>query len=229
MSIDLSWKKLNRFVLGLKAKDPSLKQYISRGSDLSRDYREVEMLSVDMEMTGLNPKKNEVISMGWVPIIKGEIVLSQARQILVKPVGGVGDSAAIHGIHDHHLEDALPLNFAVEQLMIAMQGRVLVAHHGALDIAFIQQAAQRLYGHKLPFDLLDTLLIEAKRLHRQGEHFDKQLLRLYACCHRYRLPPLAAHNALSDALATAQLLLAQAAAIGGVTPLSVKELMKFSH
>lgn len=216
-------------MLGLKAKDPSLKQFISKGCDLGRHYRDIEMLSVDMEMTGLDPKKNEVISIGWVPIINGEIVLSQARQIFVKPTAGVGDSAIIHGIHDRDLEDAMALSAALEQLLLAMQGRVLVAHHGALDIAFIQQAAQKLYGHKLPFDLLDTLLIEAKRLHRQGEHYDKQLLRLYSCCQRYGLPPLAAHNALSDAVATAQLFLAQAAEIGGTSALSVRELMKFSH
>ena len=229
MSTNLGWNKLNRWILALKAKESHIKDYIGASCDLSGAYREVEMLSVDMEMTGLNPKKNEVISIGWVPIINGEIVLSQARKILVKPKFGVGDSATIHGIHDHHLNDAITLDIALEQLLKAMQGRVLVAHHGALDIAFIQQAAQKYYGHKLPFDLLDTLLIEAKRLQRQGEHYNKHLLRLYACCDRYGLPPLAAHNALADAVATAQLLLAQAAAIGGNSRLSVKELMKFSH
>jgi DNA polymerase-3 subunit epsilon len=216
-------------LLGLKAKDPALKQFISRGCDLSLPLNKSQMLSVDMEMTGLNPKKNEVISIGWVPIVDGEIILSDARLIMVKAEGGVGDSATIHGIHDRHLIDAMPLNLALEQLILAMEGRVLVAHHGALDIAFIQQAVKKLYGHRLPFDLVDTLLIEAKRLHRMGEHYDKQLLRLYACCERYGLPPLAAHNALSDALATAQLLLAQAAAMSGGTMLTVKELMRFSH
>ncbi|NRA82601.1 MAG: 3'-5' exonuclease [Gammaproteobacteria bacterium] len=229
MSTNLTIARLNRYILGLKAKEAAPKLFISQGCDLSRHYRQVEMLSVDLEMTGLNPRKNEVISMGWVPIINGEIVLSQARQLMIKPERGVGDSAVIHGIHDRDLADALALDVAVEELMLAMQGRVLVAHHGALDIAFLQQAAQKIYGHKLPFDLVDTLLLEAKRLHRQGQHYNKQQLRLYACCARYGLPPMAAHNALSDAVATAQLLLAQAAAIGGTSVLSVKDLMKYSH
>lgn len=229
MSLNISMGRINRLLLGLKAKDPALKQFISRGCDLTLPFHKSQMLSVDMEMTGLNPKQNEVISIGWVPIVDGEIILADARLIMVKPEGGVGDSAAIHGIHDRHLIDAMPLNLALEQLFLALEGRVLVAHHGALDIAFIQQAAKRLYGHKLPFDLLDTLLIEAKRLHRQGEHYDKQLLRLYACCERYGLPPLAAHNALSDSLATAQLLLAQVAAVGGGSKLTIKQMMRFSH
>ncbi|MDP2562494.1 3'-5' exonuclease [Psychrobium sp. 1_MG-2023] len=229
MSTNLSFAQLNRVLLGLKAKDPELKRFIRHSCDLSRSFKHSELLSVDLEMTGLDPKKNEVISMGWVPIINGEIILAEARQLLISPEQGVGDSATIHGIHDRDLANALSLEQGLEQLLAAMKGRVLVAHHGALDISFLQQAAQKLYGHKLPFELIDTLLIEAKRLSRQGEHFDKQLLRLYACCHRYGLPNASAHNALADALATAQLLLAQVAAISGGQTITLREIMKYSH
>ena len=178
MSTNLTFAKLNRMLLGLKAKRAHIKDYIDKPCDFTLPFNQAQLLSVDLEMTGLNPKNHEVISMGWVPIINGEIILSQARNLLISPENGVGDSATIHGIHDRDLEGALSLEAGIEQLLQAMHGRVLVAHHGALDISFLQQAAQALYGHKLPFELIDTLLIEAKRLSRQGEHFDKQLLRL---------------------------------------------------
>lgn len=229
MSTNLTFAKLNRLLLGVKAKQPHIKDYIATPCDFKTPFEQAELLSVDLEMTGLDPKNHEVISMGWVPIIKGEIVLSQARNLMVTPQKGVGDSAIIHGIHDRDLTDALSLEQGIEQLLQAMQGRVLVAHHGALDISFLQQAAQKIYGHKLPFELIDTLLIEAKRLSRQGEHFDKQLLRLYASCERYGLPNGGTHNALADALATAQLLLAQVAAIGGSNKITLKQIMKYSH
>ncbi|NRA61694.1 MAG: 3'-5' exonuclease [Psychrobium sp.] len=229
MSTKLSFRWLNRWLLGLKAKHQTAINYMAQPSDLSGSIAQSELLSIDLEMTGLNPKKHEVISMAWVPIINGEIVLSQAQTLLIKADNGVGDSAIIHGIVDSDLKHAVSLAQGLEQLLQAMQGRVLVAHHGALDIAFLQQGAQKVYGHKLSFQLLDTLLLESKRLSRQGEHFDKQLLRLHRCCERYHLPALRAHNALSDALATAQLLLAQSAVIGGAQPLTLKQLMKYSH
>ncbi len=229
MSTNLTFAKLNRMLLGIKAKQPHVKDYIAKRCDFSSSFNKAQLLCVDLEMTGLDPKNHEVISIGWVPIINGEIILSQARNLMVTPQKGVGDSATIHGIHDRDLTDALSLEEGIEQLLQAMQGRVLVAHHGALDISFLQQAAQKIYGHKLPFELIDTLLIEAKRLSRQGEHFDKQLLRLYPSCKRYGLPNGGAHNALADALATAQLLLAQVAAIGGGNRLTLKEIMKYSH
>ena len=56
MSTNLGWNKLNRWILALKAKESHIKDYIGASCDLSGAYREVEMLSVDMEMTGLNPK-----------------------------------------------------------------------------------------------------------------------------------------------------------------------------
>jgi len=228
LTTHLTLAKFNRLLLGFKAKKNHIKQYISQPADFSASINQSQLLSVDLEMTGLDASKHEVISMAWVPIINGEIILAQARSLMIAPERGVGDSATIHGIHDCDLHDAISLEQGIEQLLSAMRGRVLVAHHGALDIAFLQQAAQRLYGHKLPFELIDTLLIESKRLSRQGQHFDQQLLRLYPSCARYGLPHGTAHNALADALATAQLLLAQMAAIGG-KPLSLKDIMRYSH
>ena len=225
----MNWQRLNRGYLGLRARRPELKRFIRQRADLDKDLYHSELLAVDLEMTGLEPGRHEIISFGWVPISRGQIILGEARRLLVKPKHGVGDSATIHGIHDHHLEDAMALPDALDQFWQALAGRVFVAHHGAFDIAFLNQACQQLYGHKLPFDLLDTLRVEAKRLHRQGEHYDKQLLRLYACCERYELPPMGAHDALSDAIVTAQLLLAQHAAIAGGESLSVAEMIAYGH
>jgi len=221
--------RLNRLLLSVKAKQPHVKEYIAAAGDFTVAFNQSKLLAVDLEMTGLNAKKHEVISMGWVPIDNGEIVVAQAASLLICPERGVGDSAVIHGIHDRDLTGALSMEQGMAHLLKAMNGRILVAHHGALDIAFLQQAARRLYGHKLPFELIDTLLIEATRLSRQGEHFNKQLLRLYPSCTRYGLPHGNTHNALSDALATAQLLLAQVAAIGGARHLSIKQIMKYSR
>lgn len=229
MSLSAVLAKSQRLWLGTKAIDIGTKKYIDATVDFNLDVGKAELLCVDLEMTGLNPKQHEIISMGWVPIIGGEIVVSQAQHFLITPQYSVGDSAAIHGIHDRELAGALSLEQGISRLLNALSGRVLVAHHGALDIAFLQQASLSIYGHKLPFELIDTLLIEANRLRRRGEHFDKQLLRLYPSCERYGLPNGSAHNALADALATAQLLLAQIAAISPNQPLSIKELIGYSR
>jgi len=214
--------------LASKANVPVVIEFIKALPDLSRAFECSELLAVDLEMTGLDAKEHEIISIGWVPIIRGEIKLAQARNLLITPSKSVGDSATIHGIHDRDLADAMSLEQALETLLVALKGKVMVGHHVSLDVAFLRQAAKCIYHHSLPFSAIDTLQIEAARLARQGEHFDKQLLRLNNSADRYGLPSGDAHNALGDALTTAQLLLAQVAAIGGAH-LSLKQLLKFSH
>ncbi|MCG7530038.1 hypothetical protein MHM98_01500 [Psychrobium sp. MM17-31] len=214
--------------LARKAREQTAIDFIRAKPDLSLPFDQTELLAVDLEMTGLNAKQHEIISMGWVPIINGEIKLAQARNLLITPSKSVGDSATIHGIHDRDLTDALTLKQALEELLHALKGRVMVGHHVSLDVAFLRQAATHIYQHTLPFSVIDTLHIEAARLSRQGEHFDKQLLRLNNSAERYGFPSGDAHNALGDALTTAQLLLAQVASIGP-PPLTLKQLLKFSH
>lgn len=214
--------------LASKSRELLVTEFIREKPNLNTLFTTAQLLCVDLEMTGLNSKHHEIISIGWVPIIDGEIRLSQARNLLVTPSKGVGDSAVIHGIHDRDLTDALPLKNALTQLLIALKGKVMVGHHVGLDVAFLRQAARQVYHHSLPFSVIDTLHLEAARLSRQGEHFDKQLLRLNASAQRYGLPSGDVHNALGDALTTAQLLLAQVAALSP-TPLTLKQLIKFSH
>lgn len=228
MSFSSLFSDLQRKRLSHQASEQIAIDFISTKPDINELFRHSQLLCVDLEMTGLNSKYDEIISIGWVPIIDDEIVLSQARNLLIKPSKSVGESAIIHGIHDRELANALSLRDALECLLLALQGRVMVGHHAALDVAFLRQAAQRVYCHSLPFSIIDTLHIEAARLSRQGEHFDKQLLRLNTSAHRYGLPSGDAHNALGDALTTAQLLLAQVAAIGN-RQLTLKQLIKFSR
>ena len=93
--------------------------------------------------------------------------------------------------------------------MTQMTGKVLVAHHHKIEHDFLQQLSMQLYGHRLPLLMVDTLQLEAKRLQRSQQPIQANQLRLFNLRKQYNLPRYHAHNALEDALATAELLLAQ--------------------
>jgi DNA polymerase-3 subunit epsilon len=57
--------------------------------------------------------------------------------------------------------------------------------------------------------VVDTLAIEKKKILQQQTHVTPDELRLAECHSRYNLHAYPAHNALIDALASAELLLAQ--------------------
>ncbi len=178
---------------------------------ISRDWREQEFLVVDAEMSSLDAQTGELLSLGWVVIREGRIPIGSAVHHLLQSKAGVGDSATIHQIRDCELIDGLSAEELMGQFLEAARGRVLVFHHALLDVSFLDKLARAFYGAPLLMPVLDTLQIEKRSLQRREVPLGQNVLRLASCCARYNLPPSPAHNALTDALATAELFLAQIA------------------
>lgn len=173
-------------------------------------------LVFDAEMSSLDPARGELLSLGWVAIDDGRIALRSARYLLVSAQAGVGQSAAIHQLRDCDLERADSEASALEQFCRAARGRVLVFHHAPLDLAYLDRASRRRFGAPLLLPYLDTLAIERRRRDRLETVPQPGSLTLASCRRRYGLPDYPAHNALVDALATAELLLAIASHRGRV-------------
>jgi DNA polymerase-3 subunit epsilon len=73
----------------------------------------------------------------------------------------------------------------------------------------------------LLFSYVDTMHIEKRRVHMQGKTMG---LRLSQCRERYGLTSSHQHNALADAQATAELLLAQSSYLGKGRELKLSDL-----
>jgi len=173
-----------------------------------------EFLVVDLELTGFSIENDEIVSIGWVPVINQEILIANSKHYILKINKSVGDSATIHGIHDHHSDDGISLTEALGHLFEALQGRIIVCHCAPLDIGFLNNACLQEFSIPFIARYVDTMAIEKNRLQLRGETLASDSLRLQSCRNRYGLPNYCAHNALSDAIATAELLLAQMSHMG---------------
>lgn len=177
---------------------------------------EAEFLAIDLETSGLDPETDEILSIGYVPIVAAAVRLDQAGYFLVRPQRPVPEkTAVIHGLLDGHLEDAPGLDTVLPQVLLALTGRVPVAHHCQIERGFLDAACTRLYGTAPKLRFMDTLAIERRSLGRRGKEIKRGDLRLAAVRERYGLPRYGAHNALTDALAAAELFLAQASHAAG--------------
>ncbi len=194
----------------------------------SAEYRDVEFLAVDLEMTDLDPRKGEIVSIGSVPVIGAQIPLALCRSTLVRSTNGVGVSATIHGIHDREVVHGLPLEEALVEFLTELRGRVLLLHHAPIDLAYLNRGCKKVFGVPLLAPVVDTLAIEKHRLLMRQDHIGQEELRLFSCRERYNLPRYKAHDALVDAVGTAELFLAQVSHIGGKGPLTLKELLRWS-
>jgi len=205
-----------------------MKSYLEDGAcpEVS-DIRNTPLISVDLELTGLDPRSNQIISIGWTLIDEGRIQMNSNRHLLINADQSVGSSAAIHELLDSEVAEGIELESGLEALFEAAIGRAWVFHHAGLDVAFLQQACMNWAGIVPPFVVLDTMQIElAQRKRREVpvQHGDLQLGRLRS---DYHLPRYTAHNALIDAFATAELLLAIAARMDRNSPVKLAPYLRF--
>lgn len=189
------------------------------------DVRELEFVALDLEMTGLDPRRDEIASIGYVVIRHGRICLEQARHQLIQIEGSVAQSATLHGLVDTDLTDGVPLAEVLTDLLDVLAGRVLVLHHAALDLGFLNVACRRLWDVPLVTRVVDTLALARHRHHHPHREPKEGELRLHAVRSQYGLPRYPAHDALSDALATAELYLALVAHRAGPERLPLRALL----
>ena len=191
------------------------------------NVRDLEFVVLDLEMTGLNPQRDQIASLGYVIIRNHRIGLDHAHHQLIQIDDSVAQSATIHGIVDADLVDAAPLDAALSDLLDVLAGRVLVLHHAPLDLSFLNAACRQLWGAPLVTHVVDTLAMAHQR-HHHGTHREPTdgELRLHALRAQYGLPRYRAHNALSDALATAELFLALVAHRAGPERLPLRAVLR---
>jgi len=222
LSRQRQWRKLSSSV-----NDSALSDFY-QNIDLkfNSPYTETNFLAADLEMTGLDSAHDHIVSIGFVPIIRSNIALGQARHILIASNKGMGQSATIHHIRDQDLHRAVPLSTALNEFFTALKGKVLLLHHAPLDFAFLTQACQKCFGATLSLPVVDTLQLEHQRLLKRSHPIKKGELRLFNCRRRYNLADMPNHNALSDALATAELFLAITAYKGKSSDIDLSDLIR---
>lgn len=205
--------------LAAEARFEPLREFYRRGAPpADTPLADVELVALDLETTGLDPRRHGIVSFGLVPFTLERIRMSQALYRVVRPRRELEDrSITIHQITHQEVADAPDLAELVEPLLDALAGRVVVVHFHAIERRFLDQAFRRRFGEGLAFPLIDTMINERRVRQRPG--FDPRRwfrrwrgsLRLADCRTRYHLPEYSPHHALTDAQATAELFQAQVA------------------
>ncbi|NNG19700.1 DNA polymerase III subunit epsilon [Naumannella sp. ID2617S] len=189
---------------------------------------ELSLLAVDVETTGLDPATDTLLGIGFVPVDGSVITLAGAGSMVLRAATEVGQSARFHGITDDQLAAGTDVAEALGRTLEAMRGRVLLAHHALLEQDFLGLACERLWGVRPQFATVDTMLLHAAILTRGDAEvtLPANAVRLWNARDRYGLPRYRAHHALTDALACAELYLAQSAEVGART---LGALQRFSR
>ncbi|WP_068328327.1 exonuclease domain-containing protein [Janibacter terrae] len=175
---------------------------------------ELPLLALDLETTGLDAGSDRIVAMAWVPVDGPAVDLGGARRLVVAADAGVGESATVHGLTDDAVAAGQPEADALTELLAALTGRVLLAHHDSIETTFLAAACDRVFAAPFATTCVDTLDLQRRVLAgalgtgpepRAGE------LRLQTSRERFGLPRYRPHDPLADALGCAELYLAQVA------------------
>lgn len=212
---------LNRF-LPLASRRKRLLQQVSNNilhtfldtplPDPQQDIQNARFISIDLETSGLNPEQDHILSMGFVEIHHEAVDLSTAQHWIIKSDQTLNEeNVVIHQLTDDVVAQGISLSEAMQKLLPLLSGKILLAHHAQIEQGFLSTACQYLYGGPLLMPIVDTLTIAQQQLTRHRDAIPEGGLRLAALREHYHLPRYKAHHALNDAIATAELFLAQVA------------------
>lgn len=187
---------------------------------------DIGFISLDFETTGLDPIEDKVLSFGLVEMTIQQIDCSTLHETYVRNEQFVRPETAVVNeiLPSHIIDNGVTENVAFEQLLDKIAGKVIIAHNAKLEASFLRAHMHAQYQlNSLPCLFVDTLSIEKNHSYH-GKcklHSSYQLNDLRA---HYQLPDYHAHSAASDALACAELFLAQTNKLG-LKPRKLRQLL----
>jgi DNA polymerase-3 subunit epsilon len=186
------------------------------------------LCAVDFELTGLDPHTDQIIAFGAVPVHGGRVYPGQAASGLIRPTRELrAEVIRVHGIRAIDLAGAPALADGIAPLIELLTGRVVVFHSAGVDRPFLK-GALRGQGLRMRGRVIDTEVLGRLWLHERDGHMPRRL-GLGELAAALGLPVDRPHDALADALTTAQVFIALASHLGALHPQTVASLAKARH
>ncbi|MBM4356580.1 MAG: 3'-5' exonuclease [Deltaproteobacteria bacterium] len=158
------------------------------GSVWDGRLREVPLVFVDLEMTGLDEKRDRVLQLCLERVVGDETV--DQLTSYVDPEGATGN-AEVHGIGPELLVGAPRFADLARRILALLDGAILVAHGAVYDIAFLRAELARCgIAWDSPFHV-DTL-------HLSRRAFNFKSHRLAVLARELEIPCPSAHRADND-------------------------------
>jgi DNA polymerase III subunit epsilon len=190
----------------------------------SPPWESVVYWALDLETGGLDPKADPILALGMVPVRGGVVRLGESYQTLVRPPGA--SSIRERSIQAHQLlwgevREAPRVAEVLGEIDGRLREGALLVHQASIDVAFLRRAYR---SSGLPWPkppVVDTvhLLVKAARKARflNPEVAELPSLNLSVARRDAGLPEYQAHDALTDAVATAELFLVLRRKVGART------------
>ena len=170
-----------------------------------------EYVVVDTELTGLNEKKDSIVSIGAVKMNGGRIDLSNSFYRLLNPETHLtAESVIIHEITPDEVVEKPDIRTVLAEFLRFCDDDIIVGFCVNIDMEFLNREAKRITGHSIQNPVIDIFplfeWVKNNRTARGGEEINIPLhYKLYDIANYYSIEVNGAHNAMIDAFITAQI------------------------
>jgi DNA polymerase-3 subunit epsilon len=188
-------------------------------------WREAEYVALDFETTGLDFRSDTVVSYGLVPVRRGRVIVGESVHQLIEPhVPPSPRSQTIHELRPQDLAGSPSIAQAREALRGALDHRYLLVWFAGVELHFLDA----IFGGGRRRWRRRTIDVRNLAIAAEGSRADRDVpgFPLSGTAARYGVPVADPHQALDDALVTAQLFLVLADSIPGSPDPSVRELLR---
>ena len=161
-----------------------------------------EVVSLDCETTGLDPRRDDIVAVAAVLIRGNRILTSQRFTALVRPedTQAGAESIKIHRLRQRDVADAQPMRRILPELLHFIGGRPLVGYYIDFDVRMLDKYVKDQLETKLPNPQIEVSALYYERKYGDappGSTFDLRFANILA---DLGIPPLEAHDALNDAI-----------------------------
>jgi DNA polymerase-3 subunit epsilon len=174
-----------------------------------KDIKKAVFTSFDLETTGLDVKKDEIISIGAVKIKNLQIDLSTKFYKVVKPEKKLEkENVLIHGITQDEIENAPSIEKVLPEFLKYIKGTILIGYFVKFDIDMISKYTKKFYGFPILNPYIDIAELYQKSLiksYKQNIFSEKNLDEL---AKEFGIIADIRHDAFYDSLISALVFLA---------------------
>ncbi len=186
----------------------SFKQEIS--GKVGADCSDTRYVVFDTETTGLNFKKDVLLSIGGVAVYGKSLRISDSFYELIQVKREKGKDIPIHGILPSESLQGKEEKEVLLDFLKFIDNSILIAHHIDFDKEFINQSLSKFSSLKILNRSLDTAKLAERIEEKRNPHLyreNRKQFQLDALAKKYEIPSFSRHHALTDALTTAILFL----------------------
>lgn len=202
-------------------------EYLSAFSDnptKDKLITETQFVALDIESSGLDAKKDKILSIGAVKIKNNQILAENAFEVFVEQSQHNPETVPIHGIRKNGDLNKITEQDAIVKILSFIKNNIIVGHSVSFDIKILNETLKKYSGDNLKNQTVDT--VNLYKRYKGADLKEGESLSLDSLSDDFNISKSDRHSAAGDALITAILFLKLTSRLNKRGINTVKELLR---